>query len=532
MRKTDTKSRPLRDEQTPLVDARTTLEPSPWWRTLLGRCGEIWRTCSTGCRTLLQCLTEQFNSARTIASGLSRACCDFIGSCRPVVSLARFFSKPEEKASSRLKRLCRNSTRASTGAGLARVAAARRGVRLRPWRAVRQRRREWLWSQSQVGRVLSNTYYALHRFFAPVGPRHSRTRSYGAYRRARDALHACVTPLLRCCFVGLFCGVLSALSPVVGSCAATVASYGVVITASRLAPAAHGPDCRQATILGVVCATAILVSPLAGMGAACFLAVCPTSCLWWPPKESLAKASMAVYVKAVTYKGKPFFFVRMQFGKGSERKELCGPRHVTEEAAKRDKESLDGKPIDEQRAIIQRLKSGEEATPRKRHAKEEATPRKGSLCAQQTVQPGSTAVQVNRGKTEYTPGSGSVDVKAGKSEKHRPFFFVRLRIDGRELCGPRHVTEEAAKRDKESLNGKPIVEQRAIIRRLRSVDKKARRKKARHKAESSSARAARLLKRRRVDKARRDKARRNETAEQKLLRNAAERVRGRRCRNA
>ena len=66
---------------------------------------------------------------------------------------------------------------------------------------------------------------------------------------------------------------------------------------------------------------------------------------------------MAVYVKAVTYKGKPFFFVRMQFGKGSERKELCGPRHVTEEAAKRDKESLNGKPIVEQRAIIQRLRS-------------------------------------------------------------------------------------------------------------------------------------------------------------------------------
>ena len=64
---------------------------------------------------------------------------------------------------------------------------------------------------------------------------------------------------------------------------------------------------------------------------------------------------MAVYVKAVTYKGKPFFFVRMQFGKGSERKELCGPRHVTEEAAKRDKESLDGKPIDEQLAGVASL---------------------------------------------------------------------------------------------------------------------------------------------------------------------------------
>ena len=64
---------------------------------------------------------------------------------------------------------------------------------------------------------------------------------------------------------------------------------------------------------------------------------------------------MAVYVKAVTYKGKPCFFVRMQFGKGSERRELCGPTHVTEEAAKRDKESLDGKPIDEQLAGVASL---------------------------------------------------------------------------------------------------------------------------------------------------------------------------------
>ena len=162
---------------------------------------------------------------------------------------------------------------------------------------------------------------------------------------------------------------------------------------------------------------------------------------------------------------------------------MCGPRHVTEEAAKRDKESLDGKPIVEQRAIIQRLRHASIIQRRKakrkrrneqraiiqrlRHAKvqrqhqrrlrhaimtcdnsaSEATPRKGSLCAQQTVQLGSTAVQVKRGKTE----------------KHRPFFQVRLRIDGLELCGPRHVTEEAAKRDKESLNGKPIVEQLSLI---------------------------------------------------------------------
>ena len=112
--------------------------------------------------------------------------------------------------------------------------------------------------------------------------------------------------------------------------------------------------------------------------------------------------------------------------------------------------------------------------------------------------------------------------------KGKPFFFVRMQFgkgsERRELCGPRHVTEEAAKRDKESLNGKPIVEQRAIIQRLRSRRRKARRAKARRKAESSSARAARLLKVAVLRAARLL----NETAEQKMLRNAAQRVRQRR----
>ena len=147
---------------------------------------------------------------------------------------------------------------------------------------------------------------------------------------------------------------------------------------------------------------------------------------------------MAVYVKAVTYKGKPFFFVRMQFGKGSERKELCGPRHVTEEAAKRDKESLDGKPIVEQRAIIQRLRSARHESPRKRQC----------LLAKASM---------------------AVYVKA-VTYKGKPFFFVRMQFgkgsERKELCGPRHVTEEAAKRDKESLDGKPIDEQLAGVASL------------------------------------------------------------------
>ena len=133
----------------------------------------------------------------------------------------------------------------------------------------------------------------------------------------------------------------------------------MVITASRLAPAAHGPDCRQATILGVVCATAILVSPLAGMGAACFLAVCPTSCLWWPSPPATVQVK-----RGKMEKQRPFFFVRLRDRAG--RDIGSGPRHDTKKPAKRDKESLNGKPIVEQRAIIQRLKSGEEATPRKR----------------------------------------------------------------------------------------------------------------------------------------------------------------------
>ena len=157
---------------------------------------------------------------------------------------------------------------------------------------------------------------------------------------------------------------------------------------------------------------------------------------------------MAVYVKAVTYKGKPFFFVRMQFGKGSERKELCGPRHVTEEAAKRDKESLDGKPIDEQLA-----------------------------------------------------GVASLDLLS-------------------------HATQAEVRSQASAERRKQRERQRAARSR--------RAEKARHKAESSSARAARLLINAQCAQRRlaASKARRNETAEQKLLRNAAERVRGRRCRNA
>ena len=158
---------------------------------------------------------------------------------------------------------------------------------------------------------------------------------------------------------------------------------------------------------------------------------------------------MAVYVKAVTYKGKPFFFVRMQFGKGSERRELCGPRHDTEEAAKRDKESLDGKPIVEQRAIIQRLRSARPVV---------ATGRK-SQCLWWPP------------KESLAKASMAVYVKA-VTYKGKPFFFVRMQFgkgsERKELCGPRHVTEEAAKRDKESLDGKPIDEQRAIIQRLKS----------------------------------------------------------------
>ena len=84
------------------------------------------------------------------------------------------------------------------------------------------------------------------------------------------------------------------------------------------------------------------------------------------------------------------------------------------------------------------------------------------------------------------------------------------------MWGPRHVTEEAAKRDKESLDGKPIDEQlagvasldllshatQAAIKARRERQRDARSRHARREAESSSARAARLL-----IKARREKAR-------------------------
>ena len=129
------------NEKIPLDDFLNTQESTSWWRTLLEGCSEIWRTCTSGCRKLLQCLTEQVSSARCIACGLSSCCWDRMGSCRPVVNLAQFFSKAEELAPSRQKGLRRKSNGGSPGAGLARVAAARRGERLLPCRAVRQRRR-------------------------------------------------------------------------------------------------------------------------------------------------------------------------------------------------------------------------------------------------------------------------------------------------------------------------------------------------------------------------------------------------------
>ena len=106
-------------------------------------------------------------------------------------------------------------------------------------------------------------------------------------------------------------------------------------------------------------------------------------------------------------------------------------------------------------------------------------------------------MQVKRGKTEKAQ-SGCVDVRRRHNPAGKPFFFVPLRIDGQELSGPRHVTEEAAKRDKESLDGKPIDEQLAGVASLgllyyvtkaevqshrRHVkDQRWRREKKRHKA--------------------------------------------------
>ena len=178
------------------------------------------------------------------------------------------------------------------------------------------------------------------------------------------------------------------------------------------------------------------------MGAACFLAVCPTSCLWWPSPPATVQVK-----RGKTEKQRPFFFVRLRI----DGQELCGPRHVTEEAAKRDKESLNGKPIVEQRAIIQRLRSAGQESPRKRQCL--WWPPKESLAK----------------------ASMAVYVKA-VTYKGKPFFFVRMQFgkgsERKELCGPRHVTEEAAKRDKESLDGKPIDEQLAGVASLELLETK------------------------------------------------------------
>ena len=58
------------------------------------------------------------------------------------------------------------SLRASGGAGLARLAALRRGATLAPWRVVREHRKAWLWAQRPPGRLFQHASSAWRRLCA------------------------------------------------------------------------------------------------------------------------------------------------------------------------------------------------------------------------------------------------------------------------------------------------------------------------------------------------------------------------------
>ena len=90
----------------------------------------------------------------------------------------------QQERAVRGRRLLRSAPR---GAGLCRIAAARRGARLATWATVRQRRREWLWSKRASSRM---------------------------YTRLAAGLDACIEhriPLLRGCGAALIATSLSTL---------------------------------------------------------------------------------------------------------------------------------------------------------------------------------------------------------------------------------------------------------------------------------------------------------------------------------
>ena len=219
-----------------------------------------------------------------------------------------------DHASGRYAKMLRPATRAiqkgSRGAHLARIAAARRGVRLTRWSEVRQARREHTWENSccfnaaftqmlalglRGALALEKAAIAVTSSFATNAPtldRHSAPQPRH-HNQARSLAHACAQQACskqvqqRVLQVCLFVCVAGASHNCMPSCCALLLAYAAVRGVAAAGMAAHSPnveECRRATAAGVAIGTGLALGAGWALLGVALAPVLPHECLWWPPR--------------------------------------------------------------------------------------------------------------------------------------------------------------------------------------------------------------------------------------------------------
>ena len=160
-----------------------------------------------------------------------------------------------------------------------RMGYRRRGVVLASWSSVRKDRTGWLWGQTTCGKVQLSLEKAVswRRGSPHTTPRRAaftrRCRVRQAFQRARR-------PALRIAGACLYFGTLVVAAKVLWAPLAVLASYGVVLAASRWAAHAQSPCCRVSTSAVASAGASIFISPVCGVLVGAVTLLCPERCLW------------------------------------------------------------------------------------------------------------------------------------------------------------------------------------------------------------------------------------------------------------
>ena len=373
---------------------------------------------------------------------------------------------PLQERAVRGRRLLRSAPR---GAGLCRVAAARRGVRLATWATVRQRRRQWLWSKLVSSRMYIRLAAGLDAcvehckslllgcgaaliatsvgtlalgaartavLAAPAAwllwrrlperptlcgdgvgcdraPRPAlRSKSFKLWARWRRCCSRAQQPLQRCVGALTFGICLTGATAVMPPSLALATSYVATWALARAQELAHGRHCRAATTVAATALTAWLVSGWHALLAAVMLSACPASWLWWPPKGSTTRR---ICVELVDTKH------RLVIYDGGVRHR--GPRRASEHLCKRDAAAVRKAPEAEQLDVLERLRANPNAPPLKRGAGWRAP--SVSTPAKQPKQQANVSTGTPT-RTPRTPG-GSRNVELKSFQSVLEFWRVRKR---------------------------------------------------------------------------------------------------------